>query len=280
MEDEEDNDTPSASAPAAHAQRRLRERLEAIAAVLAAREDTLALLALGSLAAGESRVDEHSDLDFFVLVRDGAKPRYTDDLGWLAAAHPLAWHFRNTVDGCKALMGDGVFCEFAVFELRELASIPHAPGRFAWRRDEVDPALARPVRALPGRSDPAWLAGEVLANLLIGLHRSARGERLAAMRLVQVQALDRLLELREQTDAREAPTERDAFAVDRRVEQRLPTLTDALPAMASGYHATPQAALRILAALQAVHPVAEPIGAEIRALAASGPAPGRLTRAW
>lgn len=193
-----------------------------MAAVLAAREDTLALLALGSMAAGTSRVDEHSDLDFFVLVRNGAKPRYTDDLGWLAAAHPLAWHFRNTADGCKALMSDGVFCEFAVFELRELASIPYSPGRFVWRRDEVDPALAQPVRALPSRSGTAWLAGEVLANLLIGLHRFARGERLAAMRLVQVHALDRLLELREQTDPTGPPIERDAFAVDRRVEQRLP----------------------------------------------------------
>jgi hypothetical protein len=274
MDDKEDNDTPSASTPAAHAQRRLRERLDAIAAVLAAREDTLALLALGSMAAGESRVDEHSDLDFFVLVRDGAKSRYTGDLGWLAAAHPLVWHFRNTADGCKALMSDGVFCEFAVFELRELVSIPYSPGRFVWRRDEVDPALAQPLRPLPGRSDPAWLAGEVLTNLLIGLHRFARGERLAAMRLVQGHALDRLLELREQTDAIEPPTEtpieRDAFAVDRRVEQRLPTLADTLPALAPGYRGTPQAALQILAALQAVHPVAEPVAAEIRALAAQG----------
>jgi hypothetical protein len=270
MEDRESHTTPPASTPAAHAQRRLWDRLAAIAAVLAAREDALALLVLGSMAAGGSRVDEHSDLDFFVLVRDGAKPRYTDDLGWLAAAHPLAWHFRNTVDGCKALMSDAVFCEFAVFELRELASIPYAPGRFVWRRDEVDPALAQPVRALPGRSDPAWLAGEVLANLLIGLHRFARGERLAAMRLVQVHALDRLLELREQTDATDVPIERDVFAVDRRVEQRLPRLADTLPSMAPGYHGTPHAALQILAALQAVHPVAEPIAAEIRALAAQG----------
>jgi hypothetical protein len=264
----DNNQTPPASATTTHAQRRLLARLDAIAAVLSAREDTLALLALGSVANGSSRIDEHSDLDFFVLVRNGAKPHYIDDLGWLAAAHPLAWHFRNTVDGCKALMSDGVFCEFAVFELQELASIPYSPGRFVWRRNEVDPALAQPLRALPGRSDPAWLAGEVLSNLLVGLHRFARGERLAAMRLVQVHALDRLLELREQTDPIEPATERDAFAVDRRVEQRLPGLAEALSVMAPGYHGTPQAALLILAALQAVHPVPQPIAAEICAVAA------------
>ena len=95
------------------------------------------------------------------------------------------------------------------------------------------------------------------------------------MRLVQMHALDRLLELREQTDTADAPVqpniERDAFAIDRRVEQRLSQLTDALPAMAPGYHGTPQAALQILAALQAVHPVAEPMADEIRALARCGP---------
>jgi len=38
-------------------------------------------------------------------------------------------------------MADGVFCEFAVFEIHELSRIPYAPGRFVWRRDEVDEGL-------------------------------------------------------------------------------------------------------------------------------------------
>lgn len=247
---------------------RLNNRLQAIGAALASRDDALALLALGSMAQGGDRVDAHSDLDFFVLVRDGAKAGYIDDLSWLAAAHPIAWHFRNTADGCKALMRDGVFCEFAVFELHELASIPYCLGRFVWRREEVDAARARPSRPLPARADPAWLAGEALSSLLIGLHRFARGERLAAMRLVQVHALDRFLELREQVGAAGPRLERDAFAVDRRVELWQAGFAETLAKLAPGYDGTPLAALALLDEVEALQPVCPTMAAEIRRLAA------------
>lgn len=243
-------------------------RLEALAAALSRRDDALALLALGSVGRETERIDAWSDLDFFVLVRDGAKPRYLDSLDWLAEAHPLVWHYRNTSDGHKALMADGVFCEFAVFELCELAGIPYSRGRFVWRRDEVDPALAEPRRALPTPSDEAWLVGEALSNLLIGLQRNARGERLAAMRLIQVAALDRLLELRERRVAVDAGVPRDAFNIDRRVERRQAGAADALPALAAGYTKNAASALAILAELERVAEVRPRLAAEIRTLAA------------
>src|SRR5262245_33714739 len=219
------------------AARHLQNRLLAIANELASRSDALALLALGSVGRDIERLDEWSDLDFFVFVRDGAKWRYIDDLSWLAAAHPVAWHFRNTRDGCKALLADGVFCEFAVFELHELQNIPYSPGRFVWRREEVDETLAAPRRPLPGRSDVPWLIGEALSNLLVGLQRYARGEKLAAMRMVQVHALDRVLELLEH-DAAASLERRDPFNVDRRVEQRLPHAKANLAKWAPGYQGT------------------------------------------
>src|SRR5471030_2084516 len=116
----------------------LQDRLAALARELSTRDDALALLALGYVGAETDRLDAWSDLDFFVLVRDGAKGRYIGSLDWLAAAHPLVWHFQNTVDGQKVLMADGVCCEFAAFEIRELGGIPYAPGRSIWRRSEVD----------------------------------------------------------------------------------------------------------------------------------------------
>jgi hypothetical protein len=110
-------------------------------------------------------------------------------------------------------MDDGVFCEFAVFEPHELAPIPFAPGRWVWRRDELDPTLGEPRVALPAAALPGedWLVGEALSNLLVGLSRHARGERLAAMRLVQVTAVDRLLQLVEQRAA--VGGGRDPFAL-------------------------------------------------------------------
>lgn len=232
----------------------LLRRLDDIGASLARSGQALALIGLGSVGRETARLDAWSDLDFFVVVEPGCKARYLDDLGWLAAAHPLTWHFRNTVDGHKALMDDGVFCEFAVFEPGELAAILFAPGRMVWKREGIDDALAEPRRPLPSDALPGeeWIVGEVLGCLIVGLQRWHRGERLAAMRLVQSHALDRLIEL-DALRARqrgEAPAGADPFNRERRVEQRQPTLAGELPHLAPGYDATPAAALAVLDALR------------------------------
>ena len=101
----------------------LEKRLQQIARELAARDGTLALLGLGSVGKDTDRLDEFSDLDFFVIVNAGYKQRYIKDLGWLTAIRPLAYSFLNTPDGHKAFYDDGVFCEFAVFEAAELPGI-------------------------------------------------------------------------------------------------------------------------------------------------------------
>lgn len=247
----------------------LQDRLAALGRVLAAQADALGLLALGSVGADTDRLDAWSDLDFFVLVRDGAKQRYLDDLDWLAAAQPLVWHYRNTVDGHKALMVDGVFCEFAVFELHELSRIPYAPGRFVWRRDEVDAALARPRQALPARHDADWLVGEALSNLIVGLQRHIRGEKLSALRLIQVQALDRVLEFLElhDTGSPDPRAARDPFAVERRIEMRSPQIVAALCTWSGGYAQTVAAAQGLLAALEQQQVVPAAVAQHIRALA-------------
>ena len=251
----------------------LLERLDAIGRSLAARPDALGLLGLGSVGRETARLDAHSDLDFFVVVRPGAKARCIDSLDWLAAARPLLWHFRNTADGHKALMDDGVFCEFAVFEPEELQRIPFAPGRWVWRRDELDPALGEPRVPLPSATlpDEAWLVGEILSNLVIGLQRLARGERLAAMRLIQVHAVDRLLELAE----RRAPAAaRDPFALERRAEQRHPDLLPLLARVAQGYRGSAASACALLDGLQAYHSVPPQVAVHIRWLVRQAQADG------
>lgn len=222
-------------------------RLDRIAASLAATGRVQAVIGLGSVGLETDRLDAWSDLDFFVIADPGHKAAFIDSLDWLAAAHPLAWHFRNTADGHKALMADGVFCEFAIFEPQELAAIPFAPGRLVWSRPGIDPALATPRRELPRRTtDETWIVGEALACLFVGLQRWHRGEKLSAARFVQGHALDRLIEL----DAlRTRPAGGDAFNGERRLEARQPALADELPALVPGYERTPQAALAVLDAL-------------------------------
>lgn len=249
----------------------LQERLETLAQKLSTRDDALALLALGSVGIETDRLDSWSDLDFFVVVRNGAKGRYIENLDWLNAAYPLVWHFQNTVDGHKGLMADGVFCEFAVFETHELSRIPYAPGRFIWRRDEVNENLAFSKQSLPGRHDPAWLVGEALSNLLVGLQRHARGEKLAAMRLIQVHSLDRVLEFMElqQRGAQDKDiySSRDPFSVDRRIEARCSHAAIALPNWAGGYEYSVPAALALLSVLESHNVVAEFVSTHIRKLA-------------
>lgn len=230
-------------------------RLDAVGVALRDSGHALALIGLGSVGLERARLDRYSDLDFFAIVEPGHKLRYLDDLDWLNAAHPVAWHFRNTVDGHKALMADGVFCEFAVFEPQELAAIPFAPGRIVWRRSDVDPAIAQPRTGLPGRELPAeaWLVGEALSLLYVGLQRWRRGEKLSAARLIQVHAVDRLIELDELRARQrgEAADGADPFGRERRVEQRSPRLAAQLATVMPGYAGTPGATRAILECLRA-----------------------------
>ena len=136
---------------------RLLARLDDLGRVLADRGDALALIGLGSVGADLARLDDHSDLDFFVVVEDGAKPRYLADIDWLEAVGPIAFDFANTVDGRKVLFDDGLYAEYAVFTLAELADAAYAvgsrrvaargrPGRAGGAEEATSGAIARDDR--------------------------------------------------------------------------------------------------------------------------------------
>jgi hypothetical protein len=80
----------------------------------------------------------------------------------------------------------------------------------------------------------------------------ARGEKLAAMRCVQVHALDRVLEFLEQRQAEisDASVTRDPYNVDLRIEARHAQLIQSLPLWAGGYEHTVSAALALLNVLE------------------------------
>ncbi len=236
---------------------RLLLRLDAIAQSLAQHPEALALLTLGSVGRERARLDAYSDLDFFAIVTPAAKAPFIDDLAWLGAAAPIAYSFRNTADGHKALFEDGIFCEFAVFEPAELAKIPFAPGLLVWKRDEFNEELAQP-RAIAGEATPPtreWLVGEIVCNLLIGLNRFHRGEHLAAAFLVQQYAVRHLLQLADLNGMASPEATRDPFAPERRAEQRFPQLAAQLDGLMPGAMQTPAAARAILALLAQLEPV-------------------------
>ena len=226
---------------------RLLRRLDDLADVLAGRGDVLALIALGSVGRDVERLDEHSDLDFFVVVDDSAKRRYLEEIDWLEAVAPVGYGFVNTVDGRKILFADGLYAEYAVFTLDELRASSFSPGRLVWARADAPAGLEH-----AGRSpDPSALetldyqVGEALTNLYVGLHREARGEHLAATRLIQVEAVGRLLALLDLTGEAARPRQ-DAFALERGVELRFPPEVLPLAAMVPGYTRNREAGLAIL----------------------------------
>jgi hypothetical protein len=243
----------------------LLRRLDEIGRSLGHSGHALALIGLGSVGTDLDRLDAWSDLDFFAIVEEGHKGRLVDDLGWIEAVSPIAFAYRNTPDGHKVLFADGVFCEMAVFEQAELAGIPFSRGRIVWKQPWVDDSIAVPARPEPGppARTTGWLLGEALTNLLVGLSRFRRGEKLSAMRLVQGHAVDRLIELAQMVEE-ERPAPRDAFNPDRRVELRLPELARELPGLTQGYDRTPESALAILSFLERHFEVNAPIASAIR----------------
>lgn len=244
----------------------LLERLDEIARRLESRGDVIALLGVGSVGRELDRIDEYSDLDFFVVVDDAAKQGYLEDIGWLEEAAPVVFDFENTVDGRKVLFADGVYAEYAVFTLAELRRAASTGARIVWRRPDA-PADLETWGTPPGRPalhTPSFQLNEAITNLFVGLLRDARGEHLSAMRLIQVHAVDRLLDYLDLT-AQTPAASVDPFAPERRAEARFPEL--GLTAMTGGYERNSESALAILDWIEQRAPVNGAIAARIRTLA-------------
>lgn len=247
---------------------RLLARLDRLGEVLAARGDAVALIGLGSVGTDLHRLDEHSDADFFVVVDDEpAQHRYLRHLDWLEALHPVAFSFANSPHGRKVLWDDGLFGEYAVFTLAEIQGMPFPPGRLVWSRPDAPDGVERPTATVPGPGPVEWQVGEALTNLWVGLHRELRGERLTAMRFIQVHALDRVMSVLDLTGAASGPRQ-DVFTVERSAERRFPPDVLPLALLAPGYGRNAEAALALLDVLAAHADVDGRMAREIRALGA------------
>jgi lincosamide nucleotidyltransferase B/F len=245
----------------------LLNRLDAIGRSLEKSGHALALIGLGSVGVETDRLDVYSDLDFFAIVENGYKTHYIANLDWLSSLCPIVYHFRNTPDGYKLLYQDGIFCEFAVFELPELQKIPYGRGRIIWKQPQIDETICIPAAsgARTGQPDPQWLIGEALTNLYVGLGRLKRGEKLSAERFIQHYAVDRILELANLIE-QEADIVKDEFTNERRFEQRFPQLAQELPHFIQGYERSSESARAILEFLERHFKVNQGIASAIRQL--------------
>ncbi|USB31681.1 hypothetical protein [Paenibacillus sp. YPG26] len=248
----------------------LLQRLDHIGSSLEQKEGALALLGVGSVGQELDRMDEYSDLDFFVIVESGAKQRFIDRLDWLEDVLPLEYCFKNTDDGYKFLYQDGIYGEFAVFEEGELKHIPYKAARVVWRSPKAAHFIIGDNNAerIPSiRKDQLdYSLNEALTNLYVGLGRYARGEKLSAMRFVQGYAIDSILSVLHLLEEEEDYYP-DPFGNERRLERRFPKFGALIGEMMLGYNRTPESALNILSYLERVYPVNGRLSEEIRKLA-------------
>lgn len=254
---------------------RLLARLEEIGQAVKNTGKALALLGLGSVGQELQRLDDYSDLDFFVIAKRGHKAYFLASLNWLEQVETVAFSFPNTADGRKLLFAGGIFCEMAVFEAHELAHIPYSGARIVWQ--DEGRSLSFPVsnKLPPVPADPPtaeWLIGEILSNLYVGLGRFQRGETLTAARFIQGYAVDRILELAPLIEEAQGGTA-DPFDRNRRFEQRYPRIAAELPRFIPGYDKSPQAALAILKFIEHRFPINPAMKKHILALAATKPRP-------
>ena len=230
---------------------RLLAFLDRLGAELDRRGDAVALLGLGSVGRDLHRLDEHSDADFFVIVGDvETRDRYIDDIGWLEAAHPVVWSFPNSQHGRKALLADGLFAEYAVFALSDLATAGYPPARVHWSRADAPAGLDLPNTPLPSPPSLANEVGEAITNLYIGLHRDLRGERLTATRFIQGYAVDRWVTVLGLLGLGRGP-QQDVFAVERGAERRFGPDVLPLAELLPGYERNGEAAATLLRLLEA-----------------------------
>ena len=248
----------------------LLQRLNSIAQSLHISGNARALLGLGSVGTELDRLDEYSDLDFFVIAKKGKKEQLISDLGWLSSICPIAYRFQNTADGHKVLFTDGVYGEFAVFEEEEMYKQTFAPGRIVWKEEDFDETLCVPQRSsapfVPEKLD--WAIGEALTCIYVGLCRYARGEKLSGTRFVQNYAVDMIIACSTYF-AQEYSDFKDQFQHERRYEKRFPAIASSLPSILQGYDRTPESALALLQLIEEHAPVHHSIKTEIVKLANS-----------
>lgn len=154
-----------------------------LVAALAEAPEVLGVVLVGSSSGVGAVPDAWSDHDFFVITRPGEQERFRRALGWLPDAHEIVLQFRETAHGVKAMYGSGHLVEFAVFEPDELVLARINRYRVALDRGDIAARVAvvqaatRAATAAP--LDEAHHAGQMATNLVVGVARAARGERLS-----------------------------------------------------------------------------------------------------
>lgn len=231
----------------------LLKRIHDLGLVLLKRPEVCALMGLGSIGIERDRLDDVSDLDFFVVVDKGYKSRYIENLDWLSETYPLGYAFRNSKDGHKIMFEDGIYGEFAIFEDQEVKDLYQSEGKIIWQRKDYDSSLliqSKGPKPKLYQKDMHDAFNEALTNLYVGLCRVHRGEKLSGYRFIETFALNNILSVLHLCEERDQ-THEDDYNIERRFEKHYPIFSKSLPLMLQGYQHIEVSALNLFNFLKA-----------------------------
>ncbi|MBN9153384.1 MAG: hypothetical protein J0J05_05320 [Microbacterium sp.] len=162
---------------------------ERLSLAASADDRILGVVLLGS-GADASRIDEWSDHDIALIVRGDAVADLRASVRWLPDGERLVAVGQEWHDGFKAVFDDGRVVEYAVTDIPGLATFPLAAARVVLDRGGVSDAVAGAIASTRTRlvSAPDALAAALLVQLLVGVGRLRRGERLSAGNVIRSEA--------------------------------------------------------------------------------------------
>lgn len=230
-------------------------QLDQYRAFTAALTETLArdprvvgLIALGSMAEQDYAPDRWSDHDFFVVTEPGAQEAFRRDLSWLPDHQRIAFWFRENIHALKVIYDTGHVMELVVFDEAEIEQAYANRYRVLIDRGDVTrrmaAAAARTAERQQQAGDDAVDLGQFLVNLVVGVGRYYRGERLSGHTFVKVYAQDHLLRLLAKYVPAPQHSLLDNLAPSRRFELVYPQLSTDLDNIA--LLPPPAAAVRLL----------------------------------
>lgn len=214
---------------------------------LARNPRVVGLIALGSMAEQDYLPDRWSDHDFFVVTEPDAQESLRTDLSWLPDHQRIAFWFRENIHALKVVYDTGHVLELVVFDEAEIEQAYANRYRVLLDRGDVTRRMAVAAARTAARQqsgDDAVDLGQFLVNLVVGVGRYYRGERLSGHTYVKVYAQDHLLRLLGKYVPAPQRSLLDNLAPSRRFEQVYPEPGAELDAIA--LLPPPEAASRLL----------------------------------
>ena len=197
----------------------------------------LGLIALGSMAEQDYPPDRWSDHDFFVITVPGVQEAFRADLSWLPDHQRIAFRLREGPHALRVVYDSGHILELVVFDAHELDGAYANRYRVLIDRADVAARIAAAATRTAAEAQRSadgdeFNLGMFLVNLLVGVGRYYRGERLSGHTYVKVYAQDHLLRLLGKYVPAPQRSLLDNLAPSRRFEQVYPAQGAELDAIA------------------------------------------------